>query len=83
VLCIFFAGRKDEHAFNGAAIVGLPGVGAPFRSSTLGEDGIESGESCDLIGMKRIGREIYLLRIVNRGMSNENCIGSVAVSSPA
>ena len=37
----FLPGGKMQHAFDGAAVIGLPGVGLPLGLRALGKDGVE------------------------------------------
>ena len=72
MLGVFLAGGKDEHAFDGMAVVGFPGVGLPLGLGALGKDGVEAGEGGEMIGVKRVGGEINLCGLVDGGVAEED-----------
>ena len=73
MLGVLLAGRKDEHALDGTAVVGFPGVGLPLGLGALGKDGVEAGESLELIGVQGVGGQINLRGLVDGGMADEDC----------
>ena len=60
-----FAGRIDQHAFDGGAVVGLPAVGLALGKIALGEELVEGSDGTRLVkfvgafGQVNFGRSLH------------------------